>query len=124
MVVKVQAKCCICHNIVTLQQAGAPQTVQTMNRLRVGELALANVILQSNGKQPFEVMLVRAITAEETHHEKLHKFEASEYQKLVTGSNHVEIMTTTSKKVQELLTTPRDRKRLRVQNTNEMTLTK
>ena len=124
LVVNVQAKCCICHNIVTLQQAGAPQTVQTMNRMRVGELALANVILQSDGKQPFEVMLVRAITAEETYHEKLHKFEASEYQKLVTGSNHVEIMTTPCKKVQELLSTPRDRKRLRVQTTNDMSLTK
>merc|ERR1712217_648493 len=31
-----------------LQKAGAPQTVQTMNRMRVGELVFANVILQSD----------------------------------------------------------------------------
>ena len=49
LIVKVQAECCVCNQTVTLQQAGAPQRVQTMNRMRVGELVLANVILQSDG---------------------------------------------------------------------------
>ena len=79
LIVKVQAECCVCNQTVTLQQAGAPQTVQTMNRIRVGELALANVIWQSDGGQPFDVMQLRAITADEMMHDKLHKFQAPEY---------------------------------------------
>ena len=86
LIVKVQAECCVCSQTMTLQQAGAPQSVQTMNRMRVGELALANVILQSDGRQPFEVMQLRAITADEMMHEKLHTFQASEYQKFAAGS--------------------------------------
>ena len=45
LVVKVEAKCCVCNQTMKLQQAGAPQTVSTMNRMRFSELALANVIL-------------------------------------------------------------------------------
>ena len=43
LIVKVQAECCVCNQTVTLQQAGAPQSVQKMNRMRVDERALANV---------------------------------------------------------------------------------
>ena len=50
LIVNLQALCCVCEETVTLQQAGAPQTVQKMNRFRAGELFVANVILQSNAK--------------------------------------------------------------------------
>ena len=49
LIVKVKAEYCVCNQAVTLQQAGAPQSVQTKNRMRVGELVLANVILHSDG---------------------------------------------------------------------------
>ena len=120
MIVKVQAECCACKQTVTLQQAGAPQTVQEMNRMRVGELALANVILQSDGRQPFEVMQLRAIMADELMHEKLHKFQVSEYQKFATGSVKMDIATTPSKEVHNLLSTPRAAKRLKIQNTADI----
>ena len=120
LIVKVQAECCVCNQTVTLQQAGAPQTVQTMNRMRVGELALANLILQSHGGQPFEVMQLRAITADEMMHVKLHKFQASEYQKFATGSVKIDITTTPSKNVHNLLSTPRQVKRLKIQRTDEI----
>ena len=120
LIVKVQGECCVCQQTLTLQQAGAPQTVQKMNRMRVGELALANVILQSDGEQPFEVMQLRAITADEMMHEKLHKFQASEYQKFATGSVKMDITTTPSKDVQNLLSTPRQAKRLKIQNTDDI----
>merc|ERR1712242_570096 len=86
LIVKVQAECGVCNQTVTLQQAGAPQSVQKMNRMRVGELALANAILQNDGGQPFEVMQLRAITAYEMMHEKLHTVQSSEYQTFATGS--------------------------------------
>ena len=110
----------MCKQTVTLQQAGAPQSVQKMNRMRVDELAFANVILQSDGRQPFEVMQLRAITADEMMHEKLHKFQASEYQKFATGSVNMDITTTPSKDVHNILSTPRQQKRLKVQKTNEI----
>ena len=88
--------------------------------MRVGELALANVILQSDGGQPFEVMQLRAITADDMMHEKLHKFQASEYQKFATGSVKMDITTTPSKDVHNVLSTPRQAKRLKIQNTNEI----
>ena len=124
LIVKVQAKCCVCQQIVTLQQAGDPQTVQTIIRMRVGELALANVILQSNGKQPFEILQVRAIGENAMMHEKLHKYQTSEYQKFVIGSVPMDIMKTPCKPVRDLLATPRDRKRLKVQKTEEISETK
>ena len=120
LIVKVQAECCVCKQTMTLQQAGAPQTVQTMNRMRVNELALANVILQSDGGQPFEVMQLRAISADELMHEKLHKFQASEYQKFVAGSVKMDISTTPSKDVQNHLSTPREAKRLKIQHTTDI----
>ena len=49
-----------------------------MNRMRVGELVLTNVIVQSDGGQPFEVMHLRTIAADEMMHGELHKFQASE----------------------------------------------
>ena len=88
--------------------------------MRVGELALANAILQNDGGQPFEVMQLRAITADEMMHEKLHKFQASEYQKFATGSVKMDITTTPSKDVHNVLSTPRQAKRLKIQNTNEI----
>ena len=120
LIVKIQAECCVCKQTVTLQQAGAPQSVQQMNRMRVGELVFANVILQSDGRQPFEVMQLRAITADDMMHEKLHKFQASEYQKFATGSVKMDITTTASKDVHNVLPTPRQAKRLKIQNTNEI----
>ena len=84
--------------------------------MRVGELALANVILHSNGGQPFEVMQLRAITANEMMHEKLHKFQASEYQKFATGSVKMDITTTPSKNVQNLMPTPRQSQHLKSQH--------
>ena len=91
-----------------------------MNRTRVGELALANVMLQRDCGQPFEVMQLRAITADEMTHEKLHKFQASEYQKFATGSVKMDITTTPSKHVQDLLSTPRETKRLKIQHTADI----
>ena len=73
-----------------------------MNRLRVAELAFAKVILQSDGGQPFEVMQLQAITANEMVHEKLHNFQASEYQKFAIGSVKMGITTTSPKDVQNL----------------------
>ena len=91
-----------------------------MNRMRVGELALANVILQSGGGQPFEVMQLRAITANEMMHEKLHKFQASEYQKFATGSVKMDITTTPSNHVHNMLSTPRQAKRLKTHHTADI----
>ena len=120
LIVKVQAECCVCQQTMTLQQAGAPQTVQTVNRMRVRELALANVILQSDGGQPFEVMQLQAIAANEVMRDKLHKFQASEYQKFATGSVKMDITTTPSKDVQNLLSTPRAAKRLKIPHVADM----
>ena len=91
-----------------------------MNRIRVGELALANVILQSDGGQPFEVMQLRSITANEQMHEELDKFQASEYQKFAIGSVKMDITTTPSKDVHDLLSTPRQAKRLKIQHTADI----
>ena len=120
LIVKVQAECGVCNQTVTLQQAGAPQSVQKMNRMRVGERALANVIVQSDGGQPFEVMQLQPITADQMMHDKLHKFQASEYQKFATGSVKMDITTTPPMDVHDLLSTPRQAKRLKVQNTGDM----
>ena len=120
LIVTVEGTCCMCNKTVTLQQAGAPQSVQQMNRMRVGELVFANVILQSDGRQPFEVMQLRAITADDMMHEKLHKFQASEYQKFATGSVKMDITTTPSKDVHNVLSTPRQAKRLKIQNTDDI----
>ena len=91
-----------------------------MNRMRVDELALTNAIVQSDGGQPFEVMQLRAITADEMMHAQLHKFQASEYQKFATGSVKMDITTTPSKDVQNLLSTPREAKRLKIQHTADI----
>ena len=120
LTVKVQAECCVCKQNVILQKSGAPQSVQTMNRMRVDDVALANVILQSDGKQPFEVMQLQVITEEQEMHQKLHKFEASQYQKFVTGSETMDVTNTPSKEVQDLFSTPRQPKRLKIQHTLEI----
>ena len=120
LIVKLQGECCVCKNTVTLQQAGAPQTVQKMNRMRPSELAFANVILQPDGRQPFEVMQLRAIMAHELMHEKLHKFQVSEYQKFATGAVKMDIATTPSKEVHNLLSTPRAAKRLKIEKTADI----
>ena len=85
--------------------------------MRVGELALASVILQDDGSQPFEVMQLRAITADEKQHEKLHRFQTAEYQKFTTGSLKLDIKNEPSSDVQNLLLTPREAKRLKIQHT-------
>jgi hypothetical protein len=117
LIVKVQGKCSVCSKIMTLQQAGAPQTVQKMNRMRVRELAMASVILQSDGGQPFEVMQLRVLTDNELQHEKLHKFQAAEYQKYMTSALKLEVTKRPSDDVQKLLQTPRETKRLKLQLT-------
>ena len=96
LIVTVQAKCCVCNQTVTLQQAGAPQSVQTMNRMCLGELTLANVILHSDGGQPFE------------------------YQKFATGSVEMDITSTPSKDVHNILSTQREAKRLNIRHTAVM----
>lgn len=105
---------------MTLQQAGAPEKVQKMNGMCVGELALANVILQSDGGQPFEVMQRQAITADGLMHEKQHQFQALEYQKFATGDVKMDITTTPSKEVQNNLSTHRQAKRLKNQRTADI----
>ena len=76
-----------------------------------------HVILQSDGGQPFEIMQLRVITADEMQHEKLHKFQAAEYQKFTTGSLKLDVTNKPSPDVQNLLQTPREAKRLKVQHT-------
>ena len=120
LIVKIQAECCVCKKKVTLQQAGAPESVTTMLRMTPGQMAMATVILQSDGQQPFEVMQLRQIQADDIMHEKLHKFQAFEYEKFVTGSLQIELTTTPSVDVQTVLSTPRQAKRLKIQNTNEI----
>ena len=117
LIVKVQATCCVCSRMMKLQQAGVPQTVQKMNRMRVGELAQACVILQNDGGQPFEIMQLRVITDNEVQHEKLHKFQAAEYQKFTGSSLQLDVTKKPSPDVQNLLLAPREAKRLKVQHT-------
>ena len=105
---------------MTLQQAGAPERVQNMKRIRVGELALANVILQSDGGQPFEVMQLQAITAYDLMHETPHKFQALEYQTFAIGGVKMDITTTQSKAVQNNLSTPRQTTCLKIQRTADI----
>ena len=69
LIIKVQTECIVCNETVTLQQGGVPQTVQKISRMRVDDLALANVILQPDGSQPFEVMQLQQIAKNETMHE-------------------------------------------------------
>lgn len=114
LIVKVQAQCCVCNQTMTLQQAGALESVQKMNRRRVGELA------QSDGGQPFEVMQLQAITADDLKHEQLHKCQASAYQNFATGDAKMDITTTPSKDVQDHLSTPRQAKRLKIQRTADI----
>ena len=65
-------------------------------------------------------MQLRAITANKVMHEKLHKFEASEYQKFATGTVKIDTTTTPSKDVQDVLSTPRPAKRLKVEKTGDI----
>ena len=88
-----------------------------MNRMRLGELAMASVILQSDGGQPFEVMQLRVLTDNELQHEKLHTFQAAEYQKYMTSALKLEVTKRPSDDVQKLLQTPRETKRLKLQLT-------
>ena len=83
-------------------------------------LALANVILQSHGGQPFEVMQMRPLTEHELMHEKLHKFQALQYPKFATESVQIDVTTTPSKDVQALLSTPRAQTRLKIQHTADI----
>ena len=120
LIVKVPARCCVCNQTMTLQQAGAPGSVQKMNRMRVGELAQANAILQSGGWQPFEVMQLQAITADDLMHAQLHKFQASAYQQFAIGDVKMVITTTPSMEVQNHLSTPRQATRLKIQRTADI----
>ncbi len=117
LIVTLKGTCCVCSKSMTLQQAGAPQTVQRLNRMRVGELAVACVILQSDGSQPFEVMQLNVITDNVVQHEKLYKFQAAEYQKFIRSRLQLDVASKPSRDVQQLLLTPRETKRLKVQHT-------
>ena len=97
-----------------------PANCPEMNRMRVDELALTNAILQSDGGQPFEVMQLRAITADDMMHEKLHKFQASEYQKFATGSVKMDITTTPSNDVNHRFVNTSSSKRLKIQHTADI----
>ena len=88
--------------------------------MRVGELAFANVILQSGGGQPFEVTQLRVITAYEMMHEHIHTPHAPEYQKFDNGSVEMDITTTPCKDVHNVLSTPRQAKRLKIQITTDI----
>ena len=109
LIIKVKTECIVCGDTVTLQQAGVPQSVQKLSRMRVDDLALANVILQPDGLQPFEVMQLHEISKNHIMHEKLHKFQAFEYEKFAAGSVKVDITTTPCKHVQDFLSTPREK---------------
>ncbi len=85
--------------------------------MRVGELAVACVILQSDGSQPFEVMQLNVITDNVVQHEKLYKFQAAEYQKFIRSRLQLDVAGKPSRDVQQLLLTPRESKRLKVQHT-------
>ena len=91
-----------------------------MIRMRIDDVVLANVIVQSDGKQPFEVMQLQVITSEQEMHQKLHKFEASQYQKFATGSETMDVTNTPSREAQDLFSTPRQPKRLKIQHTLEI----
>ena len=120
LIVTVEGTCCMCNKTVTLQQAGVPENVYTISSMRKDELALVKVILQSNGKQPFEVMGLNTPLANATMHQKLHKFQVLEYNKFATSSEEMENTTTPSKHVHELLSTPRPVKRLKIEHTDEI----
>ena len=53
-------------------------------------------------------------------HEKLHKFQVSEYQKFATGSVKMDITITPPNDVQNLLSTPREATRLKIQHTADI----
>ena len=119
LIVKVEAECCVCKDKVILQQAGIPSTVQKLNRMCVDELAFANVMLQSNGNPPFEVLQLQVIKDQKVMHEKLHKYQASQYVQFATGEVKTDITNSPCTLVQDILATPRPTKRLKVRTTNE-----
>ena len=53
-------------------------------------------------------------------HEKIHKFEAAAYLKFASGSVQMDITTTPSQEVQDLLSTPKAAKRLKISHTAEI----
>ena len=120
-IVKVQATCCVCSSMMELQQAEVPHTVQKMNRMRVGGLAQACVILQSDGGQPFEIMQLHVITENEVQHEKLPTCQAAEYQKFTRSSQQLDIKKRPPPEMQKIVQdTPRKAKRLKVEDINDV----
>ena len=119
LIVKVEAECCVCKDKVILQQAGIPSTVQKLNRMCVDDLAFANVMLQSNGNPPFEVLQLQVVRDQKLMHEKLHKYQASQYVQFATGEVKTDITNSPCTLVQDILATPRPTKRLKVRTTNE-----
>ena len=51
---------------------------------------------------------------------QIHNFQAPEYQKFATGSVKMDITTTPSKDVHNVLSTPRQAKRLKIQHTADI----
>ena len=117
MVVKVKGKCVACGCVCTLQQAGVPQTVHKLIRINVGEKLLAFIGLQGDGTQPFEIQQMRVLTSNGAQFEKLFKFQLAEYQKWMLGTHTLSDEKRPCSEVQDLLKSPSDRKRLRMQTT-------
>ena len=119
MIVKITGKCVVCDCVCTLQQAGAPQTVQKLIRTNVGDVVLAFIGLQSDGNQPFEVQQMRSLSANASQFEKLFKFQVNEYQKWISDSKQIVDEKRPCADIQDLLNAPVERKRLRLQKTSD-----
>ena len=119
MVVKVRGKCVACGCVCTLQRAGVPQTVQKLIRVHVREKLLAFIGLQGDGTQPFEIQQMRVLTSDAAQFEKLFKFQLAAYQKWMLGTQTLPDERRPCSEVQDLLKSPSDRKRLRLQNTSD-----
>jgi hypothetical protein len=94
-----------------------PQTVQKLNRINVGDKFLAFIGLQSDGSQPFEILQMRVLHSNAAQFEKLFKFQLAEYEKWMLGTQVLPDEKRPCSEVQDLLKSPSDRKRLRMQNT-------
>ena len=119
MIVKITGKCVVCDCVCTLQQAGAPQTVQKLIRTNVGDVVLAFIGLQSDDNQPFEVQQMRSLSANASQFEKLFKFQVNEYQKWISDSKQIVDEKRPCADIQDLLNAPVERKRLRLQKTSD-----
>ena len=117
LIAKINAECCVCNHTVTLQQAWGSPKCPKNESLSCRRAFCRQRHIAEQRKEPFEVMQLRPINEHGEMHEKLHKFQASEYQKFVTGAVEMDISTTPSKGVHDMLSTPRQAKRLKIEKT-------